>query len=86
MIDHPHARRLAAEAIDFALGPDDRAALDAHLATCDACRSVAERLTSDALALAMLPQLDSPEGLRAGRTPSSGAIGCPSSAPGLPLP
>ncbi len=65
MIDHAHARRLAAEAIDFAIGPDDRAALDTHLATCDACRSVAERLASDALALAMLPPLDGPDELRA---------------------
>ncbi len=65
MIDHARARRLAAEAIDFAIGADDRAALDAHLATCDACRSIDERLRSDALALAMLPLIGSPEDLRA---------------------
>ena len=64
MIDHGHARRLAAEAIDFSLAPDDRAALDGHLQSCAECRSDAERLASDALALAMLPPVDSGRDLR----------------------
>jgi hypothetical protein len=64
MIDHGRARRLAAEAIDFPLAPDDRNALDAHLESCASCRSDAERLASDALALAMLPPVDSRRDLR----------------------
>jgi uncharacterized protein YfaS (alpha-2-macroglobulin family) len=64
VIDHGQARRLAAAAIDFALAPEDRAALDAHLQSCAACRSDAERLASDAMALAMLPPVDSQRDLR----------------------
>ena len=64
MNDHEHARRSAAEAIDFALAPDDRAALDAHLLACAACRSFAERLADDGLAMAMLPPIEPPADLR----------------------
>ncbi|MBK9715491.1 MAG: zf-HC2 domain-containing protein [Kouleothrix sp.] len=44
---HPDIRQLAAY-LDDALGPDDRAALRAHLLTCAACAARLERLRGDA--------------------------------------
>lgn len=51
MIDHVAARRLAATAIDAPLEPFEATDLDAHLASCPACRSVSEAFARDAAAL-----------------------------------
>lgn len=46
---HERARELAAIRVDEALGPDDAAWLDAHLAGCAACREVADGYDADRL-------------------------------------
>jgi Putative zinc-finger len=51
ILDHAEARRLAALAVDGLLDAPDLSALDAHLAVCPACRSVATAMDRDAEAL-----------------------------------
>jgi hypothetical protein len=46
---------LAAAAIDFELDPDERAALDQHLAGCDSCRRTVEAFGEDAATIAYGP-------------------------------
>jgi len=53
---HERAMELAASAIDFALGRDDAAELQAHLAGCPACARSAAALRNDAAAI-RLPAL-----------------------------
>ena len=51
MIDHAAARTSFATSLDFALEPDEREALDAHLRDCAACRSFAASLRNDSAVL-----------------------------------
>jgi VCBS repeat protein/putative zinc finger protein len=44
---HADYRLLAAAAVDGRIAPDDAAALDAHLATCDSCRADQEAMIAD---------------------------------------
>src|SRR6185369_9237546 len=53
-ITHDRARSLAATRVDWPLDPKDAAWLDAHLASCDSCRSVAAAYSADRLALRSL--------------------------------
>jgi hypothetical protein len=55
MIRHDAFLELAAAAIDFELSRAERSRLEAHLATCAACRRSAGALLADARALAALP-------------------------------
>jgi hypothetical protein len=55
VIDHETAREAFATSLDFALEPQERDDLDAHLVACVACRSFAAAARSDA---AVLRQLD----------------------------
>lgn len=48
---HGRARDLAAVRLDEALSPTDASWLDEHLATCDACRAIADAYAADRLAL-----------------------------------
>ena len=64
MIDHRGAETLMAVAIDFALTPDERATLDAHLAGCDRCLAIGAQLRRDALALRDGPSEDAPSEIR----------------------
>jgi predicted anti-sigma-YlaC factor YlaD len=48
---HERARTLAATRVDFALDPVEAAWLEAHLGSCEACRSVAVGYDADRLAL-----------------------------------
>ena len=50
-IAHDRARSLAATRVDWALDPTDAEWLDAHLASCESCRSVAAAYGADRLAL-----------------------------------
>jgi Putative zinc-finger len=61
MTDHPHD--LLAEYIDGALGPDQRASVEAHLASCPACRQEAAMATEARRALAGLPEVPAPTGV-----------------------
>ncbi len=45
-ITHQEAQRLLQSAADQTLGADDKSALDAHLATCQACSNYANNLTA----------------------------------------
>ena len=65
MIGHKRALELSAAAFDFELSPDDDAALTAHLETCESCRTIAEGLRADAVALVGLERTDAPVDLRA---------------------
>ncbi len=71
MIDHRHARILAATALDFPLEASERDVLDAHVADCPACRAELAALRHDAVRLAALPPLAPPAWVRAaiGRPP-----------------
>ena len=53
-ITHDRARSLAATRVDWPLDPKDAAWLDAHLASCESCRSVAAAYGADRLALRSL--------------------------------
>ncbi len=53
-IAHDRARSLAATRVDWPLDPTDAAWLDAHLASCESCRSVAASYDADRLALRSL--------------------------------
>ena len=56
MNGHERVLLLAAAAIDFPLAPEEAAELEAHLRSCDACRSTAARLRGDAALIAALPR------------------------------
>lgn len=51
MIDHQAARETFTQSLDFAIDPDDQAALDEHLSDCLACRSFAAAARRDAATL-----------------------------------
>jgi predicted anti-sigma-YlaC factor YlaD len=53
-IAHDRARTLAATRVDWPLDPRDAAWLDAHLSSCESCRSVAAAYGADRLALRSL--------------------------------
>jgi hypothetical protein len=65
ILDHAEARRLAALAVDGLLDASDRSALDAHLAVCPACRTVATAMDRDAEALRTLDLGPVPVAVRA---------------------
>ncbi len=59
----PHARELFSAAVDEALSPDERAALDAHLASCAECRRELERLRGTVGLLRAVAPARAPAGL-----------------------
>lgn len=65
MIDHETARRSFATSLDFALVPDEREALDAHLAGCPTCRAFTTALRGDAAVLRDLEAGPVPAAVRA---------------------
>jgi hypothetical protein len=65
VIDHETARRSFATSLDFALEPDEREALDMHLAGCPSCRAFATALRSDAGVLRELETGPVPVSIRA---------------------
>jgi hypothetical protein len=64
MSEHARIRDLAATALDFELDPDERAELDAHLATCPACAADAEALRGDLAFVRALPAPGAPVRVR----------------------
>jgi hypothetical protein len=56
-ITHDRARSLAATRVDWPLDPTDAAWLDAHLASCESCRSVAAATVDEAVAGVLLDAL-----------------------------
>lgn len=60
MITHDSALDLGVGAIDFALTDGERAALDAHLATCPSCRAEIRAIQGDAARLRRLPPIAPP--------------------------
>jgi hypothetical protein len=81
MIDHQTAREAFATSLDFALEPQERDALDTHLASCVACRAFAAAARSDATVLRELDLGPVPIAVRAHvaiaaeRTGRSGIVG-----------
>jgi hypothetical protein len=61
MNDHPHD--LLAEYVDGALGPEQRASVEAHLASCPACRQEVAMAGQSRNALAALPEVPAPAGV-----------------------
>jgi anti-sigma factor RsiW len=61
-MSHSNYRELMAASLDALLAPDDRAALDAHLETCQACRTVWEALAEMHISLAAAPHATAPAG------------------------
>jgi putative zinc finger protein len=57
-----HPEELLAEYADGTLGPEDRARVDAHVATCPTCREEIVLAGSSRQVLEALPQLDVPPG------------------------
>ena len=51
MIDHDAARRSFVTSLDFPLDPQEREALDVHLARCPSCRAFTAAVRSDAAVL-----------------------------------
>ena len=64
MIDHDRARELFAVTSDFALEPDERADLLAHLDDCGPCRAFTHELDDLGRSLAELAATDAPDRLR----------------------
>lgn len=64
MSTHERYQELAAAAIDFDLGPAEKAELADHLATCAPCRRGVAALESDARAIVTLAALPVPDGVR----------------------
>lgn len=58
-----HPDQLLPDYVDGTLTPEDRAAVDAHLASCDRCRGEVDVSGRAARALASLPELAAPAGL-----------------------
>ncbi|MEO6206851.1 MAG: Ig-like domain-containing protein, partial [Candidatus Limnocylindrales bacterium] len=64
MIDHDQARELFALSFDFALEPNERAALRAHLDDCGPCRIFTHELDDLGRSLTQLVATDAPDRLR----------------------
>ena len=64
MTDHPHD--LLAEYVDGALGPEQRASVEAHLASCLSCREEVDLAARARHALAELPEVPAPAGIALG--------------------
>jgi len=64
MIDHRTAESLMAAAIDFPLLPDEQVTLDAHLASCDRCRTVGAQLRRHSLVLGEMATEGAPMRIR----------------------
>jgi hypothetical protein len=64
MTDHPHD--LLAEYVDGALGPEHRASVEAHLASCSSCREEVDLAARARHALAELPDVPAPAGIALG--------------------
>lgn len=72
----PHLDAALSAYVDLALSPEERAAVDAHLSGCDACRAELEELRSVRRLLAALPE----------RAPSRSLLPRRSTLPGWLLP
>jgi anti-sigma factor RsiW len=73
MNDHPHD--LLAEYVDGALGPEQRATVEAHLSSCGSCTEEVELARLGREALSTLPEVPAPSGIalevrRGSRRPS----------------
>jgi hypothetical protein len=64
MTDHPHD--LLAEYVDGALGPEQRASVEAHVASCSSCREEVDLAARARQALADLPDVPAPAGIALG--------------------
>jgi hypothetical protein len=64
MTTHAGFERLIATAVDFTLAPRERSELEEHLASCAACRSMADGYRADASALRGIAFVEPPPGIR----------------------
>jgi hypothetical protein len=61
MTEHPH--EILAEFVDGALGPDQRASVEAHLESCPACRQEVAMAAEAREALTAMPEVPAPVGV-----------------------